>query len=70
MLGKFIFYARSAICTVWFRLHGVQSSLVACDGSLPVLHGPGTVRIGKRFVMRARIARCEIATKDQRILSC
>jgi acetyltransferase-like isoleucine patch superfamily enzyme len=62
--GQQIYLLCQALCTVWFRLHGAQCSLVACDGFLPVLHGPGTVRIGKRFVMRARIARCEIATKS------
>ena len=66
MLSKFSLYARSAICTVYFRLHGVQSSLVGCDGFLPVLRSPGTIRIGKRFVVRGRIARCELATKDAR----
>ena len=63
MDSRLIFYARSVRATVWFRLHGARTSLVGCDGSLPVLHGPGTVRIGKHFMMRARIARCEIATK-------
>jgi acetyltransferase-like isoleucine patch superfamily enzyme len=64
MLSKVFFYAKSAICTVYFRLHGVQCSLVACEGFLPVLRSPGTIRIGKRFVVRGRIARCELATKD------
>jgi acetyltransferase-like isoleucine patch superfamily enzyme len=53
-------YLKSALCTAWFRLHGYQTSLVACDGQLPVLERGGTVRIGKRFVLRARVARCEI----------
>lgn len=53
-------FLKSAICTAWFRLYGYQTSLVACDGQLPVLDRGGTVRIGKRFVLRARVARCEI----------
>jgi maltose O-acetyltransferase len=48
------------LCSASFRLHGFQSSLVACDGQLPVIGGGGTVRIGKRFVIRGRVARCEI----------
>lgn len=59
-----MFYVRSALCTVWFRVHGVQSSLVACEGHLPILRCAGTIKVGKRFVVRARIARCELATKD------
>jgi len=54
-------FVKSALCTAWFRLYGYQTSLVACDGQLPVLQRSGaTIRIGKRFVLRARIARCEI----------
>ncbi len=56
-------YLRSAVCSVWFRLHGFQASLVACDGRLPVLVGGGTIRIGQRFVIRGRVAPCEIAAK-------
>jgi maltose O-acetyltransferase len=58
-----VFYLRSAACTAWFRMHGIDSSLVACDGQLPALDTRGTVNIGKRFVVRGRIARCEIAAK-------
>jgi acetyltransferase-like isoleucine patch superfamily enzyme len=65
MIKTVIFYLRSAVCTAWFRLHGFRSSLVACDGYLPALSGSGTVRIGKRFVVRGRIARCEIATNTK-----
>jgi acetyltransferase-like isoleucine patch superfamily enzyme len=55
------FYLKSAICTAWFRLHGYQTSLVACEGQLPVLGRSGaTIRIGRRFVLRAKVARCEI----------
>ena len=58
------FYLRSAACTAWFRLHGIKSSLVACDGSLPALDVRGTITVGKRFVLRGRVARCEIAAKE------
>ena len=54
-------FLKSALCTAWFRLHGYQTSLVACDGQLTVLQRSGAnIRIGKRFVLRARVARCEI----------
>jgi acetyltransferase-like isoleucine patch superfamily enzyme len=56
-------YIKSAVCTVWFRLHGFQTSLVACDGHLPVLTGGGTIRIGRRFVIRGRVAPCEITAE-------
>ncbi len=62
MKKSLTFYFRSAVCTAWFRLHGFQSTLVACDGYLPVLDGAGTVRIGKRFVVRGRVARSEISS--------
>jgi acetyltransferase-like isoleucine patch superfamily enzyme len=65
IMRKVIFYIRSGVCTVWFWLHGFQSTLVACDGFLPALNGKGTVRVGKRFVVRGRIARCEIATNTK-----
>jgi acetyltransferase-like isoleucine patch superfamily enzyme len=63
-------FLKSALCTAWFRLHGYQTSLVACDGRLPVLQRSGaTIRIGKRFVLRARVARCEIgAFADAKLL--
>lgn len=54
-------YIRSVMCTAWFRLHGYQTSLIACDGQLPVIGRGGTVRIGERFVVRGRVARCEIS---------
>jgi carbonic anhydrase/acetyltransferase-like protein (isoleucine patch superfamily) len=55
-------YLKSVLCSVSFRLHGFESSLVACDGRLPVLgRGRGTVRIGKRFVVRGQVAPCEIS---------
>jgi acetyltransferase-like isoleucine patch superfamily enzyme len=54
-------YLKSAICSVWFRLHGFHVTLVACEGKLPALAGSGTVRIGRRFVIRGRIMRCELS---------
>ena len=41
-------YLKSATCSVLFRLHGFQASLVACDGhgcpgwSAAVMYGSGT----------------------------
>jgi acetyltransferase-like isoleucine patch superfamily enzyme len=54
------FYVKSALCSVWFRVRGIQSSLVACDGRIPILYNSGIVTIGKRLVVRGRVARCEI----------
>jgi acetyltransferase-like isoleucine patch superfamily enzyme len=54
-------YVKSAVCSLWFQLHGCRSSLIACDGHLPVLGGGGSIRIGKRFVIRGRVAPCEIS---------
>ena len=54
------FYLKSAICMAWFRIHGIQSQSVECDGRLPVLYRTGTVKIGERLTIRGRIARCEI----------
>lgn len=65
MTKGLVFYLRSAACTAWFRMHGIRSSLVACDGHLPALDTRGTVRIGKRFVVRGRVACVEIAAKPQ-----
>jgi acetyltransferase-like isoleucine patch superfamily enzyme len=56
-------YIKSAACTVWFRLHGFRSSLVCCDGRLPVLTGGGNIRIGRRFVIRGHVARCELTSE-------
>jgi acetyltransferase-like isoleucine patch superfamily enzyme len=53
-------YFKSMLCSASFRLHGFQASLVACDGQLPVLSNSGDARVGKRFVIRGRVARCEI----------
>jgi acetyltransferase-like isoleucine patch superfamily enzyme len=69
MKKNFPLYLRSAACTVKFRLQGFETSLVACDGRMPVLGGTGTVRIGRRFVIRGRVAPCELsAGKDGRLL--
>lgn len=57
-------YLKSAACTVKFRLHGFQASLVACEGRMPVLAGKGTVRIGRRFVIRGRVAPCELSAGE------
>jgi acetyltransferase-like isoleucine patch superfamily enzyme len=51
---------RSALCSAWFRLRGVHSSLVACDGRIPVLYTGGTIEIGKRPIIRGRILRSEL----------
>lgn len=56
-------YVKSAACTAWFRLHGFHSSLVACDGRLPVLSGGGKIEIGRRFVVRGRVAPCELTAE-------
>jgi acetyltransferase-like isoleucine patch superfamily enzyme len=53
-------YIRSATCSAWFRMNGVQSGLVACDGRIPVLYSRGTVKICGRLVVRGRVARCEL----------
>jgi acetyltransferase-like isoleucine patch superfamily enzyme len=56
-------YIKSAVCTALFRLHGFQSSLVCCDGRLPVLTGGGNIRIGQRFVIRGHVAPCELSSE-------
>lgn len=63
MNKSLLFYPRSVICSVWFRLNGFQSGLVGCDGRLPVIDGSGTVRLGNRFVVRGRVAAAEIAAR-------
>lgn len=57
-------YLKSAACSALFRLHGCQVSLIACDGRLPTLSGRGKIRIGKRFVIRGRVAPCEISASE------
>lgn len=54
------FYFKSVVCSAWFRMRGVKSSLVACDGRLPVLYCAGKIQVGRRLVLRGRIARTEI----------
>jgi acetyltransferase-like isoleucine patch superfamily enzyme len=61
-------YIKSALCTVWLRAHGFQSSLVACEGMLPTLVLGGTVRLGKRVILRSRVARCEIGAERDAVL--
>jgi acetyltransferase-like isoleucine patch superfamily enzyme len=56
-------YIKSAVCTALFRVHGFRSSLVCCDGQLPVLTGGGNIRIGRRFVIRGHVARCELTSE-------
>jgi acetyltransferase-like isoleucine patch superfamily enzyme len=53
-------YLKSAICSAWFRMRGIKSSLVACEGRLPVLHSEGTVRVGERLIVCGRTAACEL----------
>jgi acetyltransferase-like isoleucine patch superfamily enzyme len=59
-----LLYLNSAACTVKFRLHGADASLVACEGRLPILAGSGTIRVGKRFVIRGRVAPCELSADE------
>lgn len=64
-----LLYIKSAACTVRFRLHGCQVSVVACEGRIPVLAGRGGMRIGKRFVVRGSIMRCELSVgRDGQLL--
>jgi acetyltransferase-like isoleucine patch superfamily enzyme len=62
-------YFKSAICSALFRLRGVQSPAVCCQGRLPVLYAHGLVSIGERFSMRAPIFACELGAdrKDARL---
>jgi acetyltransferase-like isoleucine patch superfamily enzyme len=53
-------YIKSAACSAWFRVHGIRSSVVTCEGRLPVLHGGGSVVIQGRLAVRGRVARCEL----------
>jgi acetyltransferase-like isoleucine patch superfamily enzyme len=61
-------YVKTAMCTVLLRMHGFHSSLVACEGMLPTLVLGGTVRIGKRVILRSRVARCEIGAERGGVL--
>lgn len=62
-------YFKSAICTAWFRMRGVQSPVVSCNGRLPVLSSKGYISIGERFAMRGLLSACELGTaqKDARL---
>lgn len=53
-------YLKSAVCTAWFRVRGIQSSLVGCEGRLPLLYSKGQVSVGERFIVRGRIVPCEL----------
>lgn len=53
-------YLKSAICTVLFRIRGVRSPIVSCNGRLPVLYSKGEIRIGERFAMRGPLSACEL----------
>ena len=63
-MKKVILYLKSAVCTARFRAGGVDCSLVACFGKIPALDCTGKIKIGKRFVVRGQVARCEIAAKE------
>jgi acetyltransferase-like isoleucine patch superfamily enzyme len=56
-------YLKSAICTARFRMRGVQSPVVSCDGHLPVLYSQGDIKIGKRFAMRGPLLACELGAQ-------
>jgi acetyltransferase-like isoleucine patch superfamily enzyme len=56
-------YLKSAICTARFRMRGVQSPIVSCDGRLPVLYSQGDIKIGKRFAMRGPLLACELGAQ-------
>lgn len=58
------FYFKSALCSAWFRLRGVKSSFVVCEGRLPVLYTHGTAEIGWRFILRGYTVPSEIGTKN------
>jgi acetyltransferase-like isoleucine patch superfamily enzyme len=63
-MGKLITYFKSAICSAWFRICGIKSGLVACEGRLPFLYHSGAVVIGKGLAVRGHIARCEIGARE------
>jgi acetyltransferase-like isoleucine patch superfamily enzyme len=58
-------YFKSAICTARFRMGGVQSPVVSCDGHLPVLYSGGDIKIGKRFSMRGPLLGCELGAQPE-----
>jgi acetyltransferase-like isoleucine patch superfamily enzyme len=59
------FYFKSALCSAWFRLRGVKSSAVACEGRLPVLYTRGTFKAGWRFMVRGYTIPPEIGAKNR-----
>ena len=59
-IGLIRLYLKSAICTARFRMHGVKSPIVSCDGRLPVLYSEGDIKIGKRLAMRSPLLACEL----------
>ncbi len=63
MAQKPTFYMRSALCSAWFRLRGVKSSAIACEGRFPVLYNRGSVDLGWRFMVRCYTVPCEIGAK-------
>lgn len=60
-----IVYLKSGLCTVWFRIRGIKSSVVGCDGKFPVLYTTGMVKVGSRLIVRGRTARCEIGATEK-----
>ena len=58
-------YFKSAICSAWFRVRGVKSSLVSCNGRLPVLYARGQISIGERFAMRSPLLSCELGASEK-----
>jgi acetyltransferase-like isoleucine patch superfamily enzyme len=63
-MGRLTTYFKSAICSAWFRVCGIESGVVTCDGRLPFLHHNGAVAIGRRLAVRGCIARCEIGAQE------
>ena len=61
--GLMRLYFKSAICTVRFRMHGVQSPVVSCDGRLPVLYSGGDIKIGERLALRGPLLACELGAE-------
>lgn len=57
-------YFKSAVCTAWFRIRGVKSGLISCEGRLPVLYTTGSVEVGTYFAIRNRIARSEFGASE------
>jgi len=62
-------YLKSALCNVSFKLHGIHSPIVACEGQLPSVLLEGSMRVGKRFCIRGVVARSEISVgRDAQLL--